>query len=124
MNEDTIRKVLRCVGNTCQTIRNSYVEIQDDLPEGWTFSSTLNMIGLGAMVPGPKTVKKPVYDAEVAKQMFTELYVIRLRSLCRAKLVTGIANTLFPAQIHKQRSYYQHMTLLTPTSSSVSTSSL
>lgn len=47
--------------------------VQDDLPEGWTLSSTLNMIGLGAIAPGGKPAPKPVYDAETAKQMFTDL---------------------------------------------------
>ena len=36
-------------------------------------SSTLNMIGLGAIVPGPKPEKKPVYDSETQKKMFAEL---------------------------------------------------
>ncbi|KAM4059271.1 UPF0588 membrane protein C20F10.02c [Hirsutella rhossiliensis] len=73
VNESTIQKIIRCVGYTCQALLSDYVDIQDDLPEGWTFSSTLIMIGLGAMVPGPKPEKKPVYDAQTAKQMFSEL---------------------------------------------------
>jgi hypothetical protein len=73
VNETPIHKIIRCVGLTCQAVRSDYIEVQDDLPEGWTFSSTLNMIGLGAIAPGPKPEKKPVYDAETAKQMFTEL---------------------------------------------------
>lgn len=73
VNESTIRTVVRCVGYTSQTIRNSYIDVQDDMPEGWTFSSTMNMIGLGAIVPGPKVEKKPVYDDETARKMFTKL---------------------------------------------------
>lgn len=73
VNEATIHKIIRCVGYTCQALRSDYVDIQDDLPEGWTLSSTLEMIGLGAIVRGPKPEKKPVYDAETAKQLFTEL---------------------------------------------------
>lgn len=62
----------------CQDLRTQYVDIQDDLPEAWTFSSTLNLLGLGAIAPGPKPDKKPVYDADTAKKMFAELYVLPL----------------------------------------------
>ncbi|KAH7146498.1 hypothetical protein EDB81DRAFT_795392 [Dactylonectria macrodidyma] len=73
VNEAAIQKIIRSVGNTCQSVRSRYIKIQDDLPEGWTFSATLNMIGLGAIAPGPKPVKKPVYDVETAKRLFTQL---------------------------------------------------
>lgn len=73
VNESTIQNIVHSIGLTCQNIRDAYIDIQDDLPEGWTFSNTLNMIGLGAIAPGPKQEKKPVYDAETAKQLFTKL---------------------------------------------------
>lgn len=73
VNEDTIQKVIKSVGYTCQGLRDQFVNIQEDLPEAWTLTNTLAMIGLGAIAPGPKTDKKPVYDAETAKQMFAEL---------------------------------------------------
>ncbi|KAH6888714.1 hypothetical protein B0T10DRAFT_488799 [Thelonectria olida] len=73
VNEKAIQKVVRCIGNTCQSLRSRYIKIQDDLPEGWTFAGTLNMIGLGAIAPGPKSPKKPVYDVETAKKLFTQL---------------------------------------------------
>jgi hypothetical protein len=73
VNEAVIQKVVRCIGNACQTLRSDYIDIQEDLPEGWTLSSTLNMIGLGVISPGPKPEKKPVYDAATAKQLFTKL---------------------------------------------------
>lgn len=73
VNEDTIQKVIKSVGYTCQGLRDQFVNIQEDLPEAWTLTNTLAMIGLGAIAPGPKTDKKPVYDAETAKQMFSEL---------------------------------------------------
>ncbi|KAK5997348.1 Armadillo-like helical domain-containing 3-like protein [Cladobotryum mycophilum] len=73
VNEAAIQKVIQCVGYACQALRSDYIEIQDDLPEGWTWSNTLNMIGLGAITPGPKPEKKPVYDAAMAKQLFTLL---------------------------------------------------
>ncbi|UNI19775.1 hypothetical protein JDV02_005932 [Purpureocillium takamizusanense] len=73
VNESTIQRIIECVGYTCQALRADYIDIQDDLPEGWTFSSALNMIGLGAIVPGPKPERKPVHDAETAKQMLAAL---------------------------------------------------
>lgn len=83
VNELNIQKIVRCIGKTCQDVRARYLDVQDDLPEGWTFSNTLTMIGLGKLAPGPKPVQKPVYDAETAKQMFTELSVKILLSLDR-----------------------------------------
>lgn len=74
VNEAAIQKVIRSVGQTCRNLRNQYVDIQEDLPEGWTLASTLNMLKLGAIAPGAKaTQKKPTYDTEVAKQMFAKL---------------------------------------------------
>lgn len=73
VNESSIQKIIRCVGYICQAVRNDYVDVQDDLPEGWTFSKTLNMIGLGFIASGPKPEKKPVHDAEAMKQIFTNL---------------------------------------------------
>jgi hypothetical protein len=73
VNEATIKKIIQSVGHSCQVLRASYVAVQDDLPEGWTLKSTLNMIGLGAIAPGGKPPPKPVYDAETAKRMFAEL---------------------------------------------------
>lgn len=73
VNEDTIQKIIRSVGQTCQRLRTQFVEVQEDLPEAWTLSSTLNLIGLGSIAPGPRPDKKPVYDADTAKRMFSEL---------------------------------------------------
>ncbi|KAF4507082.1 hypothetical protein G6O67_005757 [Ophiocordyceps sinensis] len=73
VNESTIGKMIQCVGYTCQALLCEYVDIQDDVPEGWTFSNTLVMIGLGAMVPGAKPEKKPAYDAQTAKHIFSSL---------------------------------------------------
>ncbi|PHH62767.1 hypothetical protein CDD81_6755 [Ophiocordyceps australis] len=73
VNEATICRIIDCIGLTCQTLRTGYVDVQDDLPEGWTISSTLYMIGLGAMVPGPRPERKPVYDADTAKHIFSNL---------------------------------------------------
>ncbi|KAK1751055.1 hypothetical protein QBC47DRAFT_392134 [Echria macrotheca] len=73
VNEGTIQKIIKSVGYACQCLRERYIAVQDDLPEGWTLASTLNMIGLGAIAPGGKPAPKPVYDAETAKKMFAAL---------------------------------------------------
>lgn len=73
VNERVIRGIVRGVGQKCQRLRDRYVEVQEDLPEGWTLAGTLNKIGLGAIAPGRKPPPKPVYDAETAKKMFADL---------------------------------------------------
>lgn len=73
VNEATIQKIIKTVGFTCEKLRTQFVDIQDDLPEGWTLSKTLNMIGLGVIASGPKPEKKPMYDADTAKRLFAEL---------------------------------------------------
>jgi hypothetical protein len=73
VNERVIRGIVQSVGQTCQRLRGQYIDVQEDLPEGWTLAGTLNRIGLGAIAPGGKPPPKPVYDAETAKKMFAEL---------------------------------------------------
>jgi len=73
VNEDVIKKIIVSVGQTCETSRGKYVVIQEDLPEGWTFTSTLGMIGLGSLAPGPKKATSPVIDPEAAKELFAKL---------------------------------------------------
>ncbi|KAK3936599.1 hypothetical protein QBC46DRAFT_321191 [Diplogelasinospora grovesii] len=74
VNEATIKKIIKSVGYACQRLRGGYIDVQDDLPEGWSLAGTLNMIGLGAIAPGGKSpLKKTVYDPETAKQIFTKL---------------------------------------------------
>lgn len=50
------------------------MNVQDDLPEGWSISSTLGMFGLGAIAPSTRNAP-PALDPEVAKEMFAKLYV-------------------------------------------------
>lgn len=70
MNEGTIQKILRSVGQTCAASRNKYVAIQEDLPEGWSFTTALGMLGLGGAAAKPTT---PAIDPEIAKEMFAKL---------------------------------------------------
>ncbi|KAI0389701.1 hypothetical protein F5Y17DRAFT_109396 [Xylariaceae sp. FL0594] len=73
VNEAAIQKIVRCVGQTCKNLRSQYLDISEDLPEGWSLAHTLNAIGLGKIAPGVKANQKPTYDADTAKQMFAKL---------------------------------------------------
>lgn len=75
VNERVIRGIVKSIGQTCQRLRGQYIDVQEDLPEGWTLASTLTKIGLGAIAPGGRPPPKPVHDVETAKKMFAELYV-------------------------------------------------
>lgn len=86
VNEATIQKIIRSVGNDCQRLRAQYVDVQEDIPEGWTLSSTLNMIGLGAIASGGKPVPKAAFDPETAKKLFTSLYVLLFLAANLAKI--------------------------------------
>ncbi|CAK7264339.1 hypothetical protein SEPCBS119000_000945 [Sporothrix epigloea] len=70
VNEQAIHTIIWGVGDACAKLRAQYIDIQDDLPEGWTLTNTLGKIGLGG---GSKTPPKPIYDAETAKALFTAL---------------------------------------------------
>lgn len=67
VNEVTIQKIVKGAGTTCALLRNAYVAVQDDLPEGWTWSSTLAFFGLGALVRG-KSSKQQLSPEETSKQ--------------------------------------------------------
>ena len=73
VNEEVIKKIIVSVGQTCTDLRGTYVDLQEDLPEGWTITSTLSMIGLGAIAGGPKKAAAPVVDPEAAKELFAKL---------------------------------------------------
>ncbi|KAI9839570.1 MAG: hypothetical protein M1819_002196 [Sarea resinae] len=71
VNEATIQRIVRCVGSTCSSLRDGYVAVQDDLPEGWSFGGTLSMLGLGALTSSTKPQQAP--NPDVAKVLFAEL---------------------------------------------------
>ena len=70
VNEASIQKIVQGVGLACSGLRNGYVSVQDDIPEGWTLTNTLTLFGLRALAPGTKTTPP---TAEEAKGMFAEL---------------------------------------------------
>ncbi|ORY11664.1 hypothetical protein BCR34DRAFT_565059 [Clohesyomyces aquaticus] len=72
VNEGIIQKMLLCFGSSCGTMRDAYVAIQNDMPEGWTLGSTLNYIGLGVLAPGSRpTTPAPAPDE--TKSLFAAL---------------------------------------------------
>ncbi|EEQ84943.2 uncharacterized protein BDCG_08212 [Blastomyces dermatitidis ER-3] len=68
VNESTIQKIVNGAGATCTALRNGYVAVQDDLPEGWNLSSTLAFFGLGVLAPS-RRAKTPLTPEE-AKARF------------------------------------------------------
>jgi hypothetical protein len=72
VNEATIQKIVKGTGLACAGLRNGYVAIQNDLPEGWTLSNTLIFFGLRALAPGAKD-KSAASTAEEAKEVFAVL---------------------------------------------------
>ena len=72
VNEASIQKIVKGVGMACSGLRNGYVAVQDDVPEGWTLTNTLIFFGLRALTPGAKDKANPP-TAEEAKAMFADL---------------------------------------------------
>ena len=71
VNEATFQKIVKGTGTSCALLRNAYVAIQDDLPEGWTWSSTLAFFGLGVLARGRKSNLQQPNAEEAAKQFRT-----------------------------------------------------
>lgn len=73
VNESSIQKIVKGVGTSCAALRNGYVAVQDDAPEGWSLINTLMSFGLGSLTPGLKDKANPP-TAEEAKESFANLY--------------------------------------------------
>ncbi|KAJ5988040.1 hypothetical protein N7481_003250 [Penicillium waksmanii] len=74
VNEASIQKIAKGVGLACGGLRNGYIAVQDDIPEGWSLTNTLIFFGLRALTPGTHNKANPP-TAEEAKGMFAELPV-------------------------------------------------
>lgn len=72
VNETSIQNIVKGVGISCGALRNGYVAIQDDSPEGWTLMGTLLYFGLGVLAPNRKEKPNPP-SPEEAKEMFAAL---------------------------------------------------
>ncbi|KAL8685783.1 MAG: hypothetical protein Q9218_007548 [Villophora microphyllina] len=71
VNKVAIEKIIEGFGAICSLSRKRYVAIQDDIGEGWTWSSTLKYIGLGVLAPSRSST--PTRNPEETKDPFAEL---------------------------------------------------
>lgn len=72
VNEAIIQKMILSFGDVCSDLRDAYVAIQEDMPEGWSLGSTLNYIGLGVLAPTSRP-SSPVPPPEESKTQFAAL---------------------------------------------------
>lgn len=72
VNDAIIQKIIGAFGDYALKLRDAYIAIQDDLPEGWSLGSTLSYIGLGALAPGSRP-STPTPAAEDTKSLFAAL---------------------------------------------------
>lgn len=70
VNEDTIKKIVLCISASCKHMRDQYVAVQDDMPEGWSIGGTLSYIGLG-VITGSKSAA-PVLTEDEMKVLFVD----------------------------------------------------
>ena len=116
VNDAIIQKIVTSFGETCVGLRDAYVAVQDDMPEGWSLGSTLSYIGLGMLSPASRPTT-PTPGAEESKSLFATLYVesVQYQSISlTAFLVLGL----------KSVCSYPPMTLQMRTRFSASTSCL
>jgi hypothetical protein len=81
------------IGRIFSSIRDSYVAVQDDLPEGWNLSSTLTFIGLRALSPDSKNKNVPPTEEE-AREFFNALPTLEA-PICLPTYSFVQANKLF-----------------------------
>ena len=72
VNESAMNHMVYGIGKIFSHIRDSYVAVQDDMPEGWNLSSTLTFIGLRSLSPDPKSKRVPPTEEE-ARDLFNAL---------------------------------------------------
>lgn len=72
VNDAIIQDMIRCFGDNCVKLRDAYIAVQEDMPEGWTLGSTLSYIGLSALAPSSRPAT-PVPAPDEAKSLFTAL---------------------------------------------------
>ena len=72
VNEAAMHEIAEEIGHAASQVRDSYVAVQEDMPEGWNLSSTLTFVGLRALSPDRRS-KKVVPTEEEAKELFNAL---------------------------------------------------
>ena len=96
VNEETIRLLVRNLANTCISIRDQYIRVQDDYPVPWSLNSTLAMVGLRSL---SADANKPVPPTEEeAKTLFASLPNSDAASLLSSYSVI-LANKLFATNL-------------------------
>lgn len=71
VDSDTQRQLLDGIVQMCINIRQEYIDIQDDVPEVWSLTSTLTSIGLRSLTSSAK--KQPLPTEEEIKTRFAML---------------------------------------------------
>ncbi|KAF1809114.1 DUF1741-domain-containing protein [Eremomyces bilateralis CBS 781.70] len=98
VNDATMKMIVSCIGTVCASIRDRYVTVQDDAPEGWSLGTTLTYFGLGGLASRPSTpsanseetaaafaslpspdvaILLPTYDFVNANKLFCSNFVLR-----------------------------------------------
>lgn len=90
VNDNTIRRIVYSVGQTCCDLRDQYVAVQDDTPEAWGIGNALGYFGFG----GLKSASRPATPGEDAQKEFGELPGPEV-SILLATYDFGDANKLF-----------------------------
>lgn len=72
VNDAIIQKIIKSFGETCSRLRDAYIAVQDDMPEGWSLGSTLSYIGLGMLSPASRP-STPTPSFEESKSLFATL---------------------------------------------------
>lgn len=61
------------IGTTSVLLRQDYIAVQEDLPEGWSVGNVLSYVGLGALTGASKPKTPPPSTPEAIKAAFEQL---------------------------------------------------
>ncbi|KAL9093402.1 MAG: hypothetical protein Q9159_000256 [Coniocarpon cinnabarinum] len=73
-NEAVLRKAGEGMSSACNSARNAYVDIQDDIPEGWDLNGTLSWVGLGRFTKKGSSAQHPALNEDDLKVALTMQY--------------------------------------------------
>jgi hypothetical protein len=72
VDETTIQSLVLGIAHACLVVRDSYLAVHDDMPQGWNLQTTLAYVGLRALTPEANT-KRPAPSEEEAKELLDAL---------------------------------------------------
>ena len=72
VNEQVMQSIVQHIECICSRIRDSFLAVQDDAPEGWHISTALAYVGLQSLAPESKR-RKAALPEEEAKRRFDQL---------------------------------------------------